>query len=95
MDNENTISEETPTEALLKSLKVTAGCRFIASKRLAYHDKTLTCVTAFASAYVIGITLMPYFMKLPAGLVDLYNFVTVGLSIIYWCRRFCNIPVAM
>jgi SMODS and SLOG-associating 2TM effector domain family 5 len=75
-------SKETPVAKLLKMLKVTAGCRFIASKRLAYHDKKLTRVTAFASAYVIGLTVMPYFMKLPTETTDLYNIVTVALSII-------------
>ena len=63
-------------------LKVTAGCRFIAAKRLANHDKKLTRVTALASSYVIGLTILPYFMKLSMQIADLYNLVTVGLSIV-------------
>ena len=82
MSGQTATTKETPTDELLKMLKVTAGCRFIAAKRLANHDKKLTRVTALASSYVIGLTILPYFMKLSMQIADLYNLVTVGLSIV-------------
>ena len=73
---------ETPLDHLLRTLKVTAGCRFNAARRLESHDRRLTRLTAFASAYVIALTVLPYFMKLPSQTSDLYNLVTVGLSVV-------------
>jgi hypothetical protein len=71
----------TALSKLAKSLKVTAGCRFNAARRLENHDVKLTRLIAFASAYIIALTVLPYFLKLPSGTTDLYNFVTVTLSI--------------
>jgi hypothetical protein len=73
---------ETARDKLLKSFKSTSGSRFNAAKRLENHDKRLTRLTAFASAYVIILTIFPYFFKLTTGIADLYNFVTVVFSIV-------------
>lgn len=79
------VSEEIKDEAALakfaKSLKVTAGCRFNAARRLQNHDVKLTRLIAFASAYIIVLTILPYILKLSARTTDLYNVVTIALSI--------------
>lgn len=67
---------------LMKSLKVTAGCRFVAATRLSARDRRLTRVTALTSAYVILLTIFPYFFKLPPHISDLLNLITVALSVI-------------
>jgi hypothetical protein len=69
-------------EKLLHYLKTTAASSFNAAKRLEHHDKKLTRLTAFSSAYVIILTVLPYFRKLPADVTDFYNFLTVVLSIV-------------
>ena len=67
---------------LLKTLKSTAGSRFIAAARLESRDRRLTRVTAFTSAYVILLTIFPYFIKLPTAIGDIFNLITVGLSVV-------------
>src|SRR5882762_8550877 len=69
-------------EHLLKSLKSTAGARFIAAARLEARDRRLTRVTAFTSTYVILLTIFPYFIKLPTPITDMFNLITVGLSVV-------------
>jgi hypothetical protein len=69
-------------EKLLHSLKSTSASRFNASKRLAAKDRALTRVTAFTSAYLIILTALPYFMKLPQEVTDNLNLLTVVFSII-------------
>lgn len=72
----------TAREKLLKALRTTAAASFNASKRLETHDKKLTRLTAFASAYVIILTILPYFVKASTEVTDLYNFTTVVFSIV-------------
>jgi hypothetical protein len=69
-------------EYLLNTMKSTAGSRFIAAARLEARDRRLTRVTAFTSAYVILLTIFPYFIKLPTNVTDLFNLITVGLSVV-------------
>ena len=52
-------------DKLLHGLKSTSASRFNAAKRLAAKDRALTRLTAFTSAYLIILTVLPYFMKLP------------------------------
>ncbi|MBR0884729.1 hypothetical protein ACVMGC_010292 [Bradyrhizobium barranii subsp. barranii] len=66
----------------LGSLKSTSAARFHASQRLAARDRKLTRLTAFTSAYVIALTILPYFMKLPQEVTDNLNLITVAFSII-------------
>jgi hypothetical protein len=69
-------------DSLLKSLKSTASARFIAASRLEARDRRLTRVTAFTSAYVILLTVFPYFVRLPSSVSDIFNLITVGLSVV-------------
>lgn len=69
-------------DELAKSMKATAGSRFNAAKYLEKHDRNLTWVTALTSVYIITITILPYFWKLPAKVTDNLNLVTVVLSIV-------------
>jgi hypothetical protein len=57
-------------EKLLHSLKSTSASRFNAAKRLTAKDRALTRLTAFTSAYLIVLTALPYFMKLPQEVTD-------------------------
>jgi len=70
-----------PAEKQLHSLRATAGCRFNAAKRLASKDRALTRITAFTSAYVILLTVLPYFIKLPTSVADVLNFITIIFSL--------------
>jgi hypothetical protein len=72
----------TPTNQLLVSLRTTSGSRFNAARRLAERDKRLTQVTAFSSVLVIALTVLPYVLKSPPEVADLYNLVTIALSLI-------------
>lgn len=67
---------------LLNSIRTTARCRFIAASRLQDHDRKLTRITAFTSAYVIALTILPYFVKLPQNITDNFNLITVAFSIV-------------
>lgn len=69
-------------DELAKSMKVTAGSQFNAAKYLEKHDRNLTRVTALTSVYIVAITILPYFWKLPTNVTDNLNLVTVVLSII-------------
>jgi hypothetical protein len=71
-----------PVQDLLRSLKATAGARFNAGKRLELLDRRLTMVTATSTAYVIILTVLPYFMPISKQAADAINLFTVGLSII-------------
>lgn len=69
-------------ENFQKSLKATAGASFNASRRLDFHDKRLTRLTAFVSAYVIILTIFPYFLEMSEKTRHLYDFVTVVFAIV-------------
>jgi SMODS and SLOG-associating 2TM effector domain family 5 len=69
-------------DKFLNSLRSTSASRFHASKRLAARDRKLTRLTAFTSAYVIALTILPYFIKLPQQVTDNFNLITVAFSIV-------------
>jgi hypothetical protein len=69
-------------EKFLSSLKSTSAARFHASKRLAARDRKLTRLTAFTSAYVIALTVFPYFISLPKEVADNFNLITVAFSLV-------------
>ena len=69
-------------EKLLHGLKSTSASRFNAAKRLTAKDRALTRLTAFTSAYLIILTALPYFMKLPQEVTDNLGLLTVVFSII-------------
>lgn len=67
---------------LAQNMKTTAGCRFIAHKRLLALDASWTRITALTSAYVIVLTAAPYFLSLPDRVEDHVNLATLALAII-------------
>ncbi len=69
-------------QKLLDDMKVTAGSRFNAAKRLEANDRNLTWITAMTSAYIIALTVLPYFWKLPQRAADTLNLTTVVLSVV-------------
>lgn len=73
---------ETVTSKLLSTLKSTAGSHFNAAKRLQERERRLTQLTAFSSVYVIALTVLPYVLKPSPEVTDLYNLVTVALSLV-------------
>ena len=70
------------TKDLLRSLKATASSRFNASKRLSHVDSRLTALTAFTSAFIIALTILPKFIELPHGGQNWLELTTIALSII-------------
>jgi hypothetical protein len=69
-------------QKLLDDMKATAASRFNAAKRLEANDRNLTWITAMTSAYIIALTVLPYFWKLSPRVTDTLNLVTVVLSIV-------------
>jgi hypothetical protein len=69
-------------QKVLDDMKATAGSRFNAAKRLEANDLNLTGITALTSAYIIALTVLPYFWKLPQKVTDTLNLTTVVLSVI-------------
>lgn len=67
---------------LLRALRSTAGARFRAAERLADHDRKLTRLTAFTSAYIIVLTIFPYFFDLHRETADVINIFTVFVSVV-------------
>ena len=68
-------------DELLRTMKITVGCRFNAAKRLQSRDKKLTLLTAIATVCVITLTILPYLLKLPTEMADKLNALTVAFSI--------------
>ena len=78
-------TQDTPSPQLQKVLddmKATSGSRFNAAKRLEANDRNLTWITAMTSTYVIALTVLPYFWKLPQRVADTLNLTTAVLSVI-------------
>jgi uncharacterized membrane protein len=69
-------------EKFLHDMKATAGSRFNAARRLEDNDGHLTWITAMTSAYIIALTILPYFWKLPQAVTDTLNLATVVLSVV-------------
>lgn len=66
-----------PVQELPSNMKSTAGCRFGAHKRLEERDQSLTRLTAISSAYLMGLTILPYVLKLPTTSADRINLLTI------------------
>jgi SMODS and SLOG-associating 2TM effector domain family 5 len=71
-----------PLDKLLAAMKTTAGSRFNPAQYLENNDRNLTWVTAITSVYIIAITVVPSFWKLPIGVTENLNLVTMVFSII-------------
>ncbi|KAB0682116.1 SLATT domain-containing protein [Aureimonas leprariae] len=63
-------------------MKRTKGARFNASKRLETRDRKRTATTAYASAAVIILTLIPAFLPSPPFIVGAINLTTVAFSLL-------------
>lgn len=70
------------SDELSANMKMTAGCRFIAHKRLLALDAAWTRLTALTSAYVIVLTALPYFLTLPSHVADHINLATLAMAVI-------------
>src|SRR5436190_2081013 len=75
-----------PAQPAIGSLKAkmrkTAQARFFASKRLQTRDQKITRLTALSSAYLIGLTALPYFLDIPPVVEDHVNLVTLIVAVI-------------
>lgn len=67
---------------LLQEMKATKGARFNAAKRLERRDRRIISVTAFASVYVIVLTVLPLFFSLGPVVVNSANAVTIVFSLV-------------
>ncbi|WP_162895873.1 SLATT domain-containing protein [Novosphingobium sp. THN1] len=67
---------------LLWNIRSTAGSRFAAAKRLERRDRSLTSLTAFSSAYIIILTVLPYIIKSSQSVSDRINLVTVAMAVV-------------
>jgi hypothetical protein len=74
-------TKERPVDKLLKDMKRTKGVRFNAAKRLEESDRKRTANTAYASAAVIVLTLLPVFFPMPVWASNSIALATVGFSI--------------
>lgn len=67
---------------LMSNMRSTAGSRFAAAKRLELRDRSLTRLTAFASGYIIILTVLPYILKTDPALTDKINLATVAIAVV-------------
>lgn len=81
MDNHDILQPETAQEKLLRDMKRTKGVRFNASKRIEETEKKRTASTAYASAAVVVLTLLPVFFPMPQWMENAIALTTVALSI--------------
>jgi hypothetical protein len=70
---------------LLDSMKETVGSRFNASKRLNYLDKSLTLLNAFASGYLIWISIWMLGRDLCPVANVIATLLSSGLAILFLC----------
>lgn len=70
------------TNRLLSQMQQTARCRFTAAKRLESRDRKITRLTALSSAYLIVLTVLPYFLNLPEVVADHINLLSVLMSVV-------------
>lgn len=70
------------SDELSAKMKTTAGCRFIAHKRLLALDAAWTRLTALTSAYLIVLTALPYFLTLPPHVANHINLATLTMAVI-------------
>jgi SMODS and SLOG-associating 2TM effector domain family 5 len=77
-----TIDIEKERSLLLQEMKVTKGSRFNAAERLRRRDRSRTTITAFASVYVIILTIIPVTFHLPDTIVNIMNIIIIVFSIV-------------
>jgi len=67
---------------LASQMQQTARSRFVAAKRLESRDRKITRLTALSSAYLIALTVIPYFLVLPKMVADHVNLLSVFMAIV-------------
>lgn len=75
-------ADEKKVAELSRSMRVTAGCRFSAARRMTDHDRKLTRLTAFTSAYVILLTFVPYVWMVGENVKAILDISIVVLSVV-------------
>ncbi|WP_208180303.1 SLATT domain-containing protein (plasmid) [Sinorhizobium medicae] len=73
--------QETAREKLLKDMKRTKGVRFNASIRIEETERKRTASTAYASAAVVVLTLLPVFFPMAQWMENAIALTNVGFSI--------------
>jgi hypothetical protein len=71
-----------PANSLDNSMRQTARARFAAAKRLQARDRKITRLTAFTSAYLIALTIIPYFLELPPRVDDHINLGSAFMGVV-------------
>ncbi|ACI55704.1 hypothetical protein Rleg2_2430 [Rhizobium leguminosarum bv. trifolii WSM2304] len=72
---------DTARDKLLKDMKRTKGVRFNAAKRIEETDRKRTSNTAYASAAVVVLTLLPVFFPMPQWMENTVALTTIAFSI--------------
>jgi SMODS and SLOG-associating 2TM effector domain family 5 len=67
---------------LLQEMKVTKGCRFNASRRLERRDRRMNTITAFASVYVILLTVLPLFFHFGESISSVVTATVIVFSLV-------------
>jgi hypothetical protein len=67
---------------LFDQMQQTSRSRFTAAKRLEQRDRKITRLTGLSSAYLIALTVIPYFLKLPPTVADHVNLLSVVMAVV-------------
>lgn len=78
----NALRPKSSRERLLYKLSTTAAARYGAANRLEARERRLTRLTAFSSAYLIVLTVLPYFLGLEGGVEDRINLIAATFAVI-------------
>ncbi|MCL7999052.1 SLATT domain-containing protein [Brucella sp. 21LCYQ03] len=66
----------------LRSLKVTAGSRFNAAKRMEHVDQRMTVLSSFSSAYLILVSVVPAIISVTAPAQSILTLFSISLSVV-------------
>jgi len=89
-----TIDVDEERSLLLQEMKVTKGSRFNAAERLRRRDRSRTTITAFASVYVIILTLIPAIFHLSDTLGNIITIIIIVFSIVVLTSSLLQYPSA-
>jgi uncharacterized membrane protein len=67
---------------LLRKMKITAGARFNADKRLRRTDRWTTVLMSFSSAYLIILSVTPYVISVDSFSQKWLGFFTIAISVL-------------
>jgi hypothetical protein len=69
-------------QQLLRDLKVTSGCRFISANRLKRRDRAIALFVAYASVFLIVLTVIQFAYKFPPAILNDLTVATLGMSVL-------------